>query len=85
MRAWISASEGTSFSAIMFLYMAVSSRVCADVMGLQRRSCSEYPEKFPEIRFLVLNFKFSRGGGFGSPQHLQQPIAAPLQICFRRP
>ena len=84
MRAWISASEETSFSAIMFLYMAVSSRVCEDVMGLQRRSSSEYPEKFPEIRFLVLNFKFFRGGDFRCPQHLQQPIAAPIQTCFQR-
>ena len=61
-------------------------------------SCSsEYPEKCPDItiiRILVLIFNFFPGGGppdqpdwgpLRGPRHFQQPMAAPLQICFRRP
>ena len=62
-RAWISRSEVTSYSAItyMYLYMAVSSCVHIDDMRVQCRSSSEYPEKCPEIRILVLIFNFFQG------------------------
>ena len=58
------------------------------------RCSSEYPEKCPEMSILVLIFNFSPGEGPPNspdtgprrgPWHLRQPMATPLEICFRRP